>query len=373
VTVAFGNSDTVTIVEIAPEDNDCTRGNTQFRVAAHVRKGGVTGDPLWLDENKQPRLQLMIEGQTLKLWANEATQAELENSEVTVFGDGVALVSNNAFCADCITTVPPGMPEICDIAKQSSGMKGCTVTKHRVLIDPAVTGPVLQSENLIVMGSHSIASRTCALRGVAKFKKVNGDWSAQIDPNLRDPQVNAPLCFPLNTIIFLASMVHSQEGPIVHAVAIQIEPHGAIRMITDVTAPEEEVLVRLDGIVYHPSMAAPKPPAPECVPYCFPETALKSDEMSPGTSCVKYCTPEQLDPSTFPRMPLPCQCDMLKRIDCWNHNATDNGESSGIRCGQYKQLLAKRHKEVPDGNAMQREEWIQQKCAAICARQLSAF
>lgn len=68
-------------------------------------------------------------------------------------------------------------------------MEGCTVTKHRVLIDPAVTGPVLQSENLIVMGSHSIASRTCALRGVAKFKKVNGDWSAQIDPNLRDPQV----------------------------------------------------------------------------------------------------------------------------------------------------------------------------------------
>ena len=71
-------------------------------------------------------------------------------------------------------------------------MDGCNVTKSRVLIDSTVTGPVLQPKNIIVMGN-AISTRTCALRGVADFTRVNGDWVAQIDPNTRDPKVSSRL------------------------------------------------------------------------------------------------------------------------------------------------------------------------------------
>jgi len=388
-------------VPIAALDAKCTQGNEHFRIAAHVRNGGVTGAPLWLDEKKQPHFELAItEGSFLELRANNAPEVD---STVTVFLDGVVLASSSA-CQNCTTTVPPEMPTLCrqpedtgslgekgvcyssaetyqdamakcpvigeateDRFAGQRGMDGCNVTKSRVLIDSTVTGPVLQPKNIVVMGN-DISTRTCALRGVANFTRVNGDWVAQIDPNTRDPKVKSPLCFPLNSMIFSAGVVDREGGPIIKAAAIQIEPHGSIRVITQVGPSNGVLHLQLDGIAYHPLMMAPKPPAPNCAPYCFPAKPLSNSKMSPGTSCVKYCTPEQLNATVSPRVPLACKCDMLKRIDCWEHDTGNSDTRSGIRCGQYKQLLATRHADM---NA--NETWIQQTCAAICARQLSAF
>jgi hypothetical protein len=243
------------------------------------------------------------------------------------------------------------------------GQSGCSnVLQHRVVVeDSSVTGPLLKLENLLIMGD-TLQSRTCMLRGVAEFEKINGDWVAQIDPNVRDPKVKAPLCFVLNTMIFPAGVVTSTEGQITQLIAIQLEPQGTIRVTTKLNKEPANLRLhlRLDGNLYHPFMPALKPPTTNCAPYCFPAKMLARDKMSPGTSCVKYCTPQQLDPDT--RKPLDCKCDMLKRIDCWKHKG-----SLSIRCGQYKQLLGQRYLNMTN------QTMIEMQCAAICARQLSSF
>jgi chemotaxis protein histidine kinase CheA len=243
------------------------------------------------------------------------------------------------------------------------GQSGCSnVLQHRVVVeDSSVTGPLLKLENLLIMGD-TLQSRTCMLRGVAEFEKINGDWVAQIDPNVRDPKVKAPLCFVLNTMVFPAGVVTSTEGQITQLIAIQLEPQGTIRVTTKLNKEPANLRLhlRLDGNLYHPFMPALKPPTTNCAPYCFPAKMLARDKMSPGTSCVKYCTPQQLDPDT--RKPLDCKCDMLKRIDCWKHKG-----SLSIRCGQYKQLLGQRYLNMTN------QTMIEMQCAAICARQLSSF
>ena len=49
-----------------------------------------------------------------------------------------------------------------------------------------------------------------------------------------------------------------QGGPIIKAAAIQIEPHGSIRVITQVGPSNEVLHLQLDGIAYHPLMVTPE-------------------------------------------------------------------------------------------------------------------
>ena len=44
-----------------------------------------------------------------------------------------------------------------------------------------------------------------------KFTWIDGNAIAQLDPDLRDPTLHTPLCFPLSTMIFTAGIVKSSE------------------------------------------------------------------------------------------------------------------------------------------------------------------
>jgi len=233
-------------------------------------------------------------------------------------------------------------------------------TTERLFPQDSVVGP----SHLVIMGK-SIAERTCALRGVVKFTKVgdasNASWIAQIDPNLRDPTLRTPLCLPMATMIFHAGVVAGEAAKEIESlVAIQIEPHGRIRVISETgsMSGSTTLYLRLDGITYRPILKFLTTPN-ECVPYCFDESnTVPSTSLMSGTSCIKYCTPSEIDPKTMKS--IECKCDLVKRIECWARGKTTN-----IRCGQFKKLMGMRI------TGMNNMKHVNAKCALTCARQLA--
>jgi len=236
----------------------------------------------------------------------------------------------------------------------------CQNTKNKVDIHQAgfPTHSVLGPDNIVISGD-SIHNRVCTLKGVVKFTYIDGSVQAQMDPNLRNPLTMTPLCFPMATMTFFAGVASNASSPIQSNVIVQVEPHGRIRIV--VPKMFEGVIVRLDGITYAPLMEFNVPPS-QCAPYCFP--LGKDGGNMTSTGCIKYCTPvafERTDDGSLQQKA--CQCDMLKRLECWKHE-----NSTELKCGQYKQLL-RMYKLV--GQA--KKPMGQAECGKLCAEQLSGL
>jgi len=409
-------------------DPRCTKGyNEGFLVAAQVVGAPSCKDPLkcsspgkvLLDAGK-PAYQVTLDGADLFLLATSRNAGCHQHScKIKVSLDGMVLMSSEkplpATCygprksralggSPCVVksyTIDDARAA-CPIVGEDDGpplngstteklliKKGCadnlcsyackpsirvntnaTVTGTKKLLFPQAS--IIGPRNLVITG-RSIADRTCALRGVVKFTnlreqgtKKNGDtWIAQIDPDLRDPVVRTPLCFPMATIIFHAGVVINQEAKEIESlVAIQIEPHGRIRVITEIgknSNSSATLYLRLDGITYHPLMKYVVTPN-KCVPYCFDESKhVQTTSMQSGTGCSKYCTPSELNPVT--RKKLNCRCDMIKRLECWAR-----GNKNSIRCGQFKKLMGIR---MAAGTNTSNSSYANAKCALTCARQLA--
>jgi len=149
-----------------------------------------------------------------------------------------------------------------------SDFDGCRLVQNQVNTSQPgfALKSVLKPANMVIMGK-SFATRTCVLRGVVKFTSVDSTAIAFLDPNYRDPTTRMPFCFPMATMIFLASVTDSNNsGRIARTLALQIEPHG--RMVIIGKEPRD-VSVRLDNIMYHPLMEFNFSPR-SCAPYCFP-------------------------------------------------------------------------------------------------------
>jgi len=279
---------------------------------------------------------------------SKSFSADAARAACPIFGESLLGCANNLCNYECKPDVQ---------VNTNTTVKGTT---ERLFPQDSVVGP----SHLVIMGK-SIAERTCALRGVVKFTKVgdasNASWIAQIDPNLRDPTLRTPLCFPMATMIFYAGVVADEAGKEIKSlVAIQIEPHGRIRVIseTGTMSGSTTLYLRLDGITYRPLSKFLTTPN-ECVPYCFDESnSVPSTSLMSGTSCTKYCTPSEIDPKTMKS--VECKCDLVKRIECWARGKTTN-----IRCGQFKKLMGMR---MTGMNNMTR---VNAKCALTCARQLA--
>jgi len=243
----------------------------------------------------------------------------------------------------------------------ASVLKGCKQIHDKVdYKQPGFpANSVLNASNMVVSGN-TIRSRMCTLKGVVKFTAIDESAQAQIDPNLRDPSSMTPLCFPIATMRFFAGIVADDKAtsPIESNVIVQVEPHGRIRIIGQKIKADK--YVRIDGITYPPFMQFNEPP-PQCAPYCFP-LGKAGGEMT-STGCIKYCTPPAYKQNAAGELkPLECQCDMLKRLECWKHEG-----STGLRCGQFKQLLrmyniANPNDEVGDAD-----------CGKTCAEQLAGL
>merc|ERR1712146_277137 len=156
------------------------------------------------------------------------------------------------------------------------------------------------------------------------------------DPDLRDPDTKTPLCFPLAAMIFFAGVVDNENSAIARSVAVQIEPHGRLRVVggsTGVSSKGQKVKIRLDGITYHPFLEFNAVPR-TCAPYCFPPSKNGKKEMG-SSGCTKYCTPAEYTRKSGNKLALNnCRCDMVKRLDCWIREG-----SPQLVCGQFKQLL----------------------------------
>jgi len=230
-------------------------------------------------------------------------------------------------------------------------MKGCRTIKA-VQRDRHL--PIIGAANMVVIGD-TLKSRMCALHGVVKFAKLKGSMIAQLDPDLRDPQLKTSLCSPVSTMIFFAGVVadSKKESPLARSVAIQLEPQGRLRVITNY-GPQQELLVRLDGIVYYPFVPFSDVPT-NCVPHCFGsyDSATNSTSVTSGTGCVKYCAPLQSGSN--------CRCEMVKRIQCWSYEG-NNGNPT-LNCGQFKELV---RTQSFDGQSTS-------SCSKICAQQLATF
>jgi len=221
---------------------------------------------------------------------------------------------------------------------------------------------ILGDNNVVILGG-TLQSRTCALRGVVRFTSIEGQAVAQLDPNLRDTTgLWTPVCFPIASMIFFAGLVDSDaDSAFERSIAVQVEPHGRLRVIGGLTTAEAEngVLVRLDGVAFHPFM--PFNTVPSCEPYCFGIPDMVEGKRAMGNSgCVKYCAPTQYNMTMRPPALVNCQCDMVKRLECWFHR----DDAKRLRCGQFKQLLATRPldklRPTPD-------------CEIICSQQLSSL
>ena len=93
------------------------------------------------------------------------------------------------------------------------------------------------------------------------------------------------------------------------------------------------------------------------------------------SGCVKRCTPTEVVHTTervrqkdVDKIKVqPCQCDMLKRIECFKTAEAPEGPSD-MRCGQFKELLLvyalDTAKDAPKA---------EDACGQYCARQLAAF
>jgi len=241
-----------------------------------------------------------------------------------------------------------------------SDFDGCRLVQNQV--DTAQSGfalkSVLKPTNMLIMGA-DVANRTCVLRGVVKFTSIGSTAVAFFDPNYRDPTTRMPFCFPMATMIFLASVTDPNGQQIARTVALQIEPHG--RMVIIGKEPKD-VSVRLDNIMYHPLMEFNTSPQ-SCAPYCFPAGNRGENEM-PMAGCIKYCTPTQYVRQKDATLKLnKCKCTMMKRLDCYKHVSKDPEVLSGVKtsptiCGQFKKLM-----EVSNPK----------KCQQICAGQLVSF
>jgi hypothetical protein len=220
---------------------------------------------------------------------------------------------------------------------------------------------VVPADNLVVMGD-SLHSRTCVLRGVVTFTRDSSDsLVAQLDPNLRDPTLNTPLCFPLNALLFMGGVTSGSKVHITQSVAVRIEPHGRLRITSRVEEVEEEkpntLQVRLDGIIYHPFMRPNTAPTGPCAPYCFPESRANAEMMGAPTGCVKQCTPTSISFEHGQLNIQDCQCDMIKRLECF-------GSEHAPRCGQFKELIHMHHGAMTVNSTV---------CGQICARQLAVL
>jgi len=218
--------------------------------------------------------------------------------------------------------------------------------------------------SMLVMGD-DIQGRTCVLHGVARFGSIDGSAPiAQLDPNLKDQRNGASiaLCAPLSTQLFFGGLVTDSSAPITQSVALQIEPHGRMRIIAGLSPNEmksESLDIRLDGITYQTYLPFNQPHA--CVTYCFPLVATIEQLESAG--CTKTCTPSQYERKADGSVAqLNCRCDMVKRLDCWKHD-----KENAVRCGQFKQLMRSyvQDPKLPPHNAA--------KCSAACARQLAGL
>lgn len=239
----------------------------------------------------------------------------------------------------------------------TSDMVGCQKVHAKVDVqqDGFPTNSVLSASNMVASGG-TIQSRVCTLKGVVTFTVMDGSAQAQIDPNLRDPATKTPLCFPMAAMTFFAGVVDDAASPIKANVIVQVEPHGRIRIVGQQI--EEDVKVRLDGITFAPFMQFNEPP-PQCAPYCFP-LGEDGGQMT-STGCIKYCTPPAYERNDQGELaPKDCQCDMLKRLECWKHE----GESN-LRCGQFKQLL---RMYTLNGQTVGEEQ-----CGKVCGEQLSGL
>ena len=227
---------------------------------------------------------------------------------------------------------------------------------------PTNASIVTTPTNLIITGKH-LNNRTCSLRGVVTFQSMRKSAQAQLDPNLRDPSTT-PLCFPMATQIFIAGVVKDNNSTIItRHVAVQIEPHGRLRVVGE---EPQDINVRLDGISYAPWMPFNTPPS-DCVGYCFPKVSTDKAGRTMGVSgCTKYCTPNQYETvagdtgtGRILSKQVDCRCDVMKRIECFKRE----GETM-LTCGQYKELV--RMHSLDSGKDVGFDV-----CGEICARQLS--
>jgi hypothetical protein len=339
-----------------------------FWVVADVK---VDGTQQWVTGTASEfQLQLQPGSSTLELYTTATLSA---GQEVTLGLDGIVLASNSgsrvpAVCRDSASSCEVLQNKV-DVTQDGfptdsiigTGSGSGSVSEVLVLSESSSS----EIGNLLVMGS-TLQKRTCALQGVAQFTSIGGEAVAQIDPNYRDPATKQPLCFPLATMVFFAGVVADSSSAITRSVALQIEPHGRLRVLGE---ENSDIKIRLDGIVFHP--LTPYNQAPKsCAPYCFPAAQEGGEPGSSG--CVKYCTPPQYETlwgevSTANCLfvgrylsQINCRCDLVKRIDCWKHEG-----SSELQCGQFKQLVQEHTQAYHAYQAPQ--------CAQVCADQLSSF
>lgn len=256
--------------------------------------------------------------------------------------------------------------EAAAVAKPTS-MRGCPVTKipgapNPARVDtkqadfPARAVLQLAGPHVVVTG-YGQESITCTLRGVVTFQASGGHAEAQLDPNYRDPRFKSPLCHPMATMLFFAGVVDDDTGPIRRHVALQIEPHGRIRVIGK---EARDIKVRLDGVTFSPFMRFNKP-NPSCAAYCFPTVKPgKSGAKMSASGCVKYCTPPEMQLVAGKLQPVPCRCDMMKRLECFKREG-----SSKLVCGQFKQLIR--------AHTLAKGTVDMKVCGEVCARQLTAL
>jgi len=255
---------------------------------------------------------------------------------------------------------------------QGPEMKGCQLLRNKVDIHQQgfPTNSVIDRSNMVIMGN-TLQTRVCALHGVIEFTAMENGVLAQLDPNLRDPKLKTPLCFPIAAMMFFASAIpdHSDHSwPMSKIVAIQIEPQGTMRIIggdPEVIAVQQnkKVRVRLDGITYAPFMPFNEPyerGGQGCTPSCFPPNSITTGATMGISGCIKYCNPGRSKKAREPRYPNidegDCQFDVVKRLECSMREGNPD-----LQCGQFKQLVRTwtYSKESPT------------KCAETCARQLS--
>jgi len=232
---------------------------------------------------------------------------------------------SNTSCTTSMSPTAEGVLRDIEQAEQStaasstSSQKDCRASYNKVNSTFQVgevypIDSILGTSNMVVMGD-SLQGQTCTLRGVVTFTAINNsngaEFIAQLDPNFRDSRYNTPFCFPISTMVFFASVEDDTSSTTRHA-AVQLEPHGRLRIITPTGTPTAtHIKVRLDGITYFPLMRFNKPH--ECVNYCFPAKPTIGVTDMECSGCLKYCAPEQYDrQSDGTSMLNQCQCEMVR-------------------------------------------------------------
>lgn len=96
---------------------------------------------------------------------------------------------------------------------------------------------------------------------------------------------------------------------------------------------------------------------------CIKVAFICAVQISDTLRCPQYCTPPAYKRNAAGELqPLECQCDMMKRLECWKHEG-----STSLRCGQFKQLL--RMYKISSPN----DEVGDADCGKTCGEQLSGL